>query len=115
MRLPLLGAAALLVGLTGGAFAQDPSVPLKGRETDPNMPAQQAVPPERVRPQDPSSTGTTTEGRGSLSDKLERSDGVLRPPANAGTGTVIAPPATNSEMPVIRPPGTTSDAPIQPK
>lgn len=103
MRHPLLGATALLVGLTGGALAQDPSVPLKGRETDPNMPAQQATPPERIRPQDPSSTGTTTEGSGSLSEKLERSDGVLRPPANPGAGTVIAPPATGSEMPVIRP------------
>ena len=115
MRHTLLGAAALLVGLTGGAFAQDPSAPLKGRETAPNMPAQQATPPERIRPQDPSSTATTTEGRGNLSDKLERSDGVLRPPANPGAGTVINPGASDSSMPVIRPPGTTSDAPVQPK
>lgn len=113
MRHPLLGAAALLVGLTGGAFAQDPSVPLKSRPTDPNMPSQQTTPPERIRPQDPSSTGTTTEGRGNLSDTLERSDGVLRPPANPGSGNVIAPPSTNSEMPVIRPPA--GDGPVQPK
>lgn len=114
MRHTLLGAAALLIGLTGGALAQDPSVPLRGRATDPNMPAPDNTVPERIRPQDPSSTGTVVEGRGTLSDRLERSDGVLRP-ADPGTGNVLAPPSTNSEMPVIRPPGMTNSSPIQPK
>lgn len=113
MRLPILGAAAVMLGLASAALAQNPSEPLKGRETDPNMPAQQNTVPDRIRPQDPSSTGTTVEGRGTLSDKLERSDGVLRPPANPGAGTVIAPPSTGSEMPVIRPPA--GDGSVQPK
>jgi hypothetical protein len=42
-----------------------------------------------------------------LSDKLERSDGVIRPPANASPDiTVPAPVPDPGTTPVIRPPGS---------
>jgi hypothetical protein len=44
-------AAALFAALaSGAAFAQDPSVPLRGQDSDPKLPAPQEQVPERVRP-----------------------------------------------------------------
>ena len=43
--------------------AQNPSVPLQGRDRDPNMPAPQNTVPERVRPEEPAVTGTTSAPR----------------------------------------------------
>ncbi|MDR7039233.1 hypothetical protein J2X36_004006 [Methylobacterium sp. BE186] len=93
------GLALLALGLTAGAaLAQQPDAPLKGRDTDPNLPAQSQTPPEKVRPDDGSSTN------GTLSDKLEKNDGVIKPPGNAAPGMVVKPPEPNAgTMPVIKP------------
>lgn len=93
------GLAALAIGLTAGAaLAQQPDAPLKGRDTDPNLPPQSQTPPEKVRPDD----GTT--GNGTLSEKLEKNDGVIKPPGNAAPGMVVKPPEPNAgTMPVIKP------------
>jgi hypothetical protein len=53
-----------------------------------------------------------------LSEKLDRSGGVIPPPADPGPGIVIPPPEPDPapDMPVIRPPGTPGGDPsIQPK
>ncbi|GEP05410.1 hypothetical protein [Methylobacterium oxalidis] len=93
------GLAALAIGLTAGAaLAQQPDAPLKGRDTDPNLLPQSQTPPEKVRPDD----GTT--GNGTLSEKLEKNDGVIKPPGNAAPGMVVKPPEPNAgTMPVIKP------------
>lgn len=110
-RILTSGAALAVLLSAGAALAQNPQVPLQGRDTDPNMPAPQSTVPEKVRPGDPSATGTTTEGRGDLSDKLERSDGVLRPPNNGAGATVTPPVPEPNSTPVIRPPS----GDVQPK
>lgn len=114
MRHPITRAAFLALGLaSAGALAQTPSEPLKARPTDPNMPAQENTVPEKIRPEAPASTGSTADGRGNLSDRLERSEGVLRPGGDA-TGTVISPPGSTN-MPVITPQGTSPTDSVQPK
>ncbi|MEZ0169698.1 hypothetical protein [Microvirga sp. TS319] len=107
----------LSVALAGGvtaAMAQNPDV-LNQRA--PNMPPLQQMPPEKVEPpksvtpQDPPSTGST------LSDKLEQSNGVIRPP-ETGTPdmTVPAPVPNPGTTPVIPPPGSPGgNQQIQPK
>ena len=59
-------------------------------------------------------TGSST---GTLSDKLERSDGVITPRANVDPGIKTTPPVTNpGTMPVIPPPGSPGGNPnVQPK
>ena len=86
-------------GLSAAALAQTPIQPPR----DPNMPASKDTIPEKVVPQDPSTTGSTGS-KGTLSDKLEKSDGVIKPP-KMGSGMVVKPPETGT-MPVIPPPGS---------
>jgi hypothetical protein len=96
-------------GLSAAALAQTPIQPPR----DPNMPAQKDTIPEKVVPQDPSTTGSTGSS-GTLSDKLEKSDGVIKPPPT-GSGMVIKPPQTGT-MPVIPPPGSPGGNPrVEPK
>ncbi len=96
----MLRAAALFAGLMStAAFAQDPSVPQRGQDSDPRLPAPQEQVPEKVRPE--SGTNGTT-----LSDKLEKSDGVIKPPAGVDPEIkTIAPEPTPNSTPVIKPPG----------
>lgn len=93
-------AAALFTGLMStAAFAQDPSVPQRGQDSDPRLPAPQEQVPEKVRPES-GANGTT------LSDKLEKSDGVIKPPAGVDPEIkTIAPEPTPNSTPVIKPPG----------
>lgn len=61
-----------------------------------------------------------TEGQapssGSLSDRLERSGGVIRPPAGVDPQIQVPPPEPGARMPVIPPPGTPGGDPrIDPK
>lgn len=94
-----------LAGTIAAASAQDPNV-LK--QQAPNMPPLQQMPPEKIepngtQPEDPESTGST----GTLSDKLEQSDGVIRPPATGAPDiTVPAPVPDPGTTPVIPPPGS---------
>ncbi len=93
-------AAALFTALvSGAAFAQDPSVPQRGQDSDPKLPAPQEQVPEKVRPES-DTTGST------LSEKLEKSDGVIKPPAGVDPEIkTIAPEPTPNSTPVIKPPG----------
>ncbi len=91
--------AALAVGLFAtAAYAQNPDVPLRGRDTDPALPPAAQTPPDRVRP-----SADAPPKDQSLSDKLQRSDGVINPPAESATGTVVKPDAGTGTMPVIKP------------
>ncbi|GAA0252385.1 hypothetical protein LNAOJCKE_2958 [Methylorubrum aminovorans] len=97
-RTSLLGAA--LLGLMSTAvLAQDPSVPQRGQDSDPKLPPPQEQVPEKVRPESGNSGA-------SLSEKLEKSDGVIKPPAGVDPEIkTIAPEPTPNSTPVIKPPG----------
>lgn len=94
-----LCAAALFAGLmSNAAFAQDPSVPQRGQDSDPKLPAPQEQVPDKVRP-DSGTNGST------LSEKLEKSDGVIKPPSGVDPEIkTIAPEPNPNSTPVIKPP-----------
>ena len=78
------------------------------------------LPPETSSHQTiPEATGPGTSGSSGepLSDKLDRSGGVIRPPAGVDPGLTQSPPQSgSSKMPVIPPPGTRGGEPeINPK
>lgn len=100
----ILALSLALAGSITAAAAQNPNVL---NQQAPNMPPLQQMPPEKVEPkgslptQDPSSTGST------LSDKLEQSDGVIRPPEIGGPDITVPAPVPNpGTTPVIPPPGS---------
>ena len=79
---------------------------------DPNMPDPKNVPAEKMAP-DMGTTGSTGSG-GTLSDRLERTEGVIKPPPTGDTEAVLPPPQV-PDMPVIKPPGMSPTDPVQPK
>ena len=99
-RALLVVSAALLCATA--ASAQDPSVPQRGQDSDPQLPAPKDQIPEKVKPD----AGSGSEGGPTLSEKLEKSDGVIKPPSEVDPEirTVPPDPSPNS-MPVIKPPG----------
>ena len=78
---------------------------------DPNMPEPRNTIPDKVAPDEPGATGSTGQ---SLSEKLQQSEGVLKPRATGDNEAVVPPPEMPS-MPVIKPPGTSPGDPVQPK
>lgn len=93
----LAGAGALTMVSTMAALAQTPVQP---QPTAPNMPAPHSTVPDKIEGRPGDTTGST----GTLSDRLERSDGVIQPPAT-GTGRTLTPPDTGT-TPVIPPAGS---------
>ncbi|HEX3536998.1 MAG TPA: hypothetical protein VHU15_09540 [Stellaceae bacterium] len=66
--------------------------------------------PEKIRPE---GSGSSTDP---LSNKLDRSGGVLRPPEGVDPGISQAPPKIGPQStPVIPPPGSSGDSPVKPK
>jgi hypothetical protein len=75
----------------------------------------QSTPPDRDR-----QPKTETEGQsppsGNLSDRLDRSKGVIQPPQTVDPGMQVSPPNPDARMPVIPPPGSRDgDRTIEPK
>jgi hypothetical protein len=94
----MLALTIAMAGNIAAALAQTPNL----QQQAPNMPLPKDMPAEKVEPQQPSSTGST----GSLSEKLEQSDGVIRPPeANTPDMRVPAPVPDPGTTRVIPPPG----------
>jgi hypothetical protein len=58
-----------------------------------------------------------SSGSGNLSERLDRSGGVIAPPSDADAGMEVKPPPEGSSpMPVIPPPGSPGGAPnVRPK
>lgn len=110
---PLLAAAMWAVPVAN-ALAQTGSTP--SGPTAPNMPAPADTIPEKIDPKgiDPGSTGTVRRPGETLSDTLERTDGVLKPRGGMDPGiTAPAPVPDPGTTPIIRPPS--GDGAIQPK
>ncbi|MCE4226744.1 hypothetical protein HCU64_23665 [Methylobacterium sp. C25] len=92
-------AAVAAIILTTAAYAQDPSVPQRGQDSDPKLPPPSQQVPEKIRPEADGSSGPT------LSDKLQKSDGVIKPPGGVDPEIKTIPPGdSGSSMPVIKPP-----------
>ena len=101
--------AAIMLGgmLATPVFAQT-------QPRDPNMPDPKNVPAEKMAP-DRGTTGSTGSGE-TLSERLQRSDGVIRPPTTAAPDMRVPAPVPNpGTTPVIPPPGTSPSDPVQPK
>jgi hypothetical protein len=88
----LLGVAAALAATIASPGDAQTRTPLS-----PDKPSHQTV---------PEAQGSGGSGE-PLSDKLDRSGGVIKPPADIDTGLTKSPPKLGGEgTPVIRPPGT---------
>ena len=99
----------LIVGLALARFGLAPALAQPSASPGPHDP-----PPDRAPPQDPGSTGSTCPGP-TLSDRLSRCDGVIRPPSGLDPDNTIEPPDTGT-TPVIPPPGSPGgDQRIDPK
>src|SRR5215208_2457541 len=105
LMLPYLASIGLVLQMAGsGASAQ-------------NAPDQQN-PRTQTAPQDPRSTQSDSRPGETLSERLDRTDGVIRPPATVTPDMPQArPPAPDPRTtPVIPPPGTPGGNPqIEPK
>lgn len=56
------------------------------------------------------------KGDQNLSERLDRSGGVIHPPSNVDSGMHVAPPATGDKMPVVPAPGSPGGDPsVKPK
>ena len=56
------------------------------------------------------------QGPGTLSERLDRSNGVIRPPAHVDPEIHVTPPAVGNKMPMVPPPGTPgADPTVKPK
>jgi hypothetical protein len=103
-RLAALISAAFIAGASAPSAVAQPQAP-----RDPLMPPQQNTIPEKIRPQEPGTTGSAGSSASgeTLSEKLERSDGVIRPPENISPDMTVRPPVPNpGTTPVIPPPGS---------
>jgi len=91
--------SCLATPCTAGALNPQPAAP---RETHPPMapPSASQPPPEMIAPAD----RPPTAGNNTLSDKLSRQQGTLKPPA-IDPGMQVQ-PRTQGTMPVIPPPAT---------
>ncbi|WP_210485190.1 hypothetical protein [Microvirga antarctica] len=92
----LVFAFTLLAVSTTAGFAQVPTLPQQA----PNMPAPKDVPAEKVEPSD---TGST------LSDKLRKSDGVIKPPGDATPEMSVPAPVPNPGTTPVIPPNPALD------
>lgn len=94
--LPIVSAAALLLGATGLACAQAGSEAGSASQSNPEVPGKVAPP----SPSDSSAEGTGTH------------DGVITPKRDVDPDMSKKPPATGTEsMPVVKPKGTPGGAP----
>jgi len=102
-----------LLGLSwpaGAAFAQT----APDRSPSPNPPTSDTTQSADPR-QDPRSTGAAARPGETLSERLDRTGGVIRPPANLTPDNTIRPRDTGT-TPVIPPPGSPGGNPnIEPK
>ena len=95
LRVAVLAGAIVLGSTTGRAQSQQIQPPA----TPPAMPGSPQTIPEKT----PSSPGTDGAG-GNLSEKLDKSDGVIKPPDHVDPTMAKPAPATPQTMPVIKPP-----------
>src|SRR5262245_44891230 len=79
--------------------------------------AQQSTPADRDRQPRSETQGQAPPNSGNLSDRLDRSQGVIKPPEGVDSGMQVPAPEPGSQRtPVIPPPGTPGgDQSVEPK
>jgi hypothetical protein len=84
---------------------------------EPDRPRDETAPAPSDPRQDPRSTGATARPGENLSQRLERTEGVIRPPADLNPEMSVRTPGQGTATtPVIRPPGEPGGNPtVQPK
>ncbi len=105
----------LAVSLATGALVAC-TVAVRAQTTTPQQPQPDAVAPVDPTQDQRSTRGTAHPGE-SLSDRLERTGGVIRPPSDLDEGRTVRPPVSEpGTTPVIPPPGEPGGNPnVQPK
>jgi hypothetical protein len=74
----------------------------------------QSTPPDRDRQPKAETEGQSPPNN--LSDRLDRSKGVIKPPESVDPGMKVPPPNSDARTPVIPPPGSPGgDRSIEPK
>jgi len=88
---------------------------IRAQTPAPTMPTPDSSTPVDPR-QDPRSTGSPRPGE-TLSDRLERTEGVIRPPSDLSPGMAVRPPVPNpGTTPILPPPGSPGGNPdVTPK
>lgn len=82
--------------MAAAAFAQPATPP-------PVLPPATPGSPQTIPEKTPTSPGTNGSG-GNLSEKLDKTDGVIRPPADVDPAMAKPAPPTAGTMPIIKPP-----------
>lgn len=92
------------------------TVAVRAQTTTPQPPQPDAVAPVDPTQDQRSTRGTARPGE-SLSDRLERTEGVIHPPSDLNQGRTVRPPVSEpGTTPVIPPPGEPGGNPnVQPK
>ena len=91
--------AAIVAATTSIASAQSGTVP-------PAVPPATPGSPQTIPEKTPSSPAKP-DANGTLTEKLDKSDGVIKPPTGIDPGMTKPAPPTAGTMPVIKPPGET--------
>jgi len=82
----------------------------------PIVPAAHAAEPPGSAAGPSKQPSTDSEPSGNLSDRLNQSGGVIKPPENVDPGMQKKPPDDSAKMPVIPPPGSPGGDPnVKPK
>lgn len=77
--------------------------------------AETPPPPDKQQTQIPEKAAPPLEN-GAKEHKMQREDGVIKPPSNIDPGMIGKPPETGGRMPVIPPPGSPGGDPsLKPK
>jgi hypothetical protein len=105
----LLRTAIVMAGVAAG------TMPMAHAQGQPQT--SETLKTESTGPQDPRSTGSVGRSNAPLSEKLDRIDGVIRPPANIAPDMTVRPPVPDpGTTRVIPPPGAPGgDQSIKPK
>lgn len=106
-QLPITG-----IAMTGLAAGAEQKAQAQGQPQ-----TSETLKSESTGPQDPRSTGSVGRSNEPLSEKLDRTDGVIRPAANIAPNMSVRPPVPDpGTTRVIPPPGTPGgDQTIEPK
>lgn len=112
--------SALSISVNAAVFAQTeptPNPPSPTIPRPPQTPGPQVPPPPSPQTPSPGTAPNAKEAPGeTLTEKLDRNEGVIKPPPVGDPDIVMPPPDTNAKIKVIPPPGEPGGDPnVQPK
>lgn len=112
-------AVAAASGLALAQVAPRPATPGEPLTTIPEkmLPPSEGIPSPKAQapPQAPTVNAPTSGSKETLSEKLDRTDGVLTPPANVAPPMTVPAPAPNIDRDMVVPPPAPQQAPPKAK